>query len=154
MFGWFDEPFWGYSWPMSRGHNRLLALIRKLDEEEEKIPEKEPKTNSFSSENTIVSCDGERYEEHRERICDTEGVTHETTTRRIGDKWVRIEEDIRPDGKKSIKETWHNVSADKVADFKAKWEEKRGKFGFEHLQLTNETHAPKPVKHEPKKSHK
>lgn len=145
MFGWFSDPYISPSWRTLGGGNRLLSLIRAMDEQEERLREAEEKHQSFSSEQTIVSRNGEQYEEHRERVCDVEGTTHEATTRRIGDKWVRIEEETKPDGKKHTKEVWHNVSSEETDAFKKKWEEKRGKFGFEHLSLP---HNPKAVKHQ------
>ena len=147
MWGWLNDPFFGFpgfgsAW---RAQRRLINLMNQLAlQEEEEEQNEEPKDKdkksvrkfTKSSECRMISQDGEEMEEHRERSVDsTTGKTLESTTRRIGKQWVRIDEETDAEGQKKTKETWHDVAEHEIADFKKKWEEKRGKFGFDHLAL-------------------
>ena len=65
-------------------------------------------------------------EEIRERTYDGRtGKTHESHTRRIGDRWFRNDTVTDEDGEKKAKEVWHNVSANEVLDFKDEWVARR-----------------------------
>lgn len=119
----------------------LMDQLVAADDAEQENAEKDADKKSVrrftkSSESRMISQDGEEMEEHRERSVDsTTGKTLESTTRRIGKQWVRIEEETDAEGQKRTKETWHDVAEHEIADFKKKWEERRGKFGFDHLAL-------------------
>lgn len=120
--------------------NLMDQLVAADDAEQEKSEKDADKKSvrrfTKSSESRMISQDGEEMEEHRERSVDsTTGKTLESTTRRIGKQWVRIEEETDAEGQKRTKETWHDVAEHEIADFKKKWEERRGKFGFDHLAL-------------------
>ena len=90
--------------------------------------------HSFSSFKQSFMKGPHMIEEVRERSCDgTTGVTREVTRRRLGNKWVELEEETDKDGKKKTKETWHNVAENQTDEFKKLWEEHRGEFGFDHI---------------------
>lgn len=78
-----------------------------------------PKTYFYSSSS---SYDGKNYvEEHREKVTDADGMTHQTTRRRLGDRWYQAESTTDKDGKTTSRETWHNVPEDQTEQFKAEW---------------------------------
>jgi hypothetical protein len=63
-------------------------------------------------------------EEHRERFTGEDGGIHVRTRRRLGDRWYEIEDHTDADGKKSQRETWHNVGDDQIESFKQEWTER------------------------------
>ena len=85
----------------------------------------------FSRSSTYQSTsNGNGVEEVKESYTDEDGETHESTSRRIGDRWHRIESHSKKDGSKTIKETWHNVSKADKEKFDSEWNESRKSLGF------------------------
>ena len=75
----------------------------------------------YSSHSTY---DGQNYvEENRQKITNSDGKVQYKTTRRLGDRWYQSESTTNKDGKVSTKEVWHNVSEDKIDQFKSEWAE-------------------------------
>jgi hypothetical protein len=70
--------------------------------------------------------DQDYVEEHREKVTGSDGETRIATRRRLGDRWYENEVHIDKDGKKTERETWHNVADDDIEKFKLEWTEKRG----------------------------
>jgi hypothetical protein len=76
---------------------------------------------------TRSTFNGQDYvEEHREKVTGSNGETRIATRRRLGDRWYENEIDIDKDGKKTERETWHNVADEDIEKFKVEWTEKRG----------------------------
>jgi hypothetical protein len=63
-------------------------------------------------------------EEHREKVTGADGETRIATRRRLGDRWYENEVHIDKDGKKTERETWHNVGDSDIEAFKHEWSEK------------------------------
>lgn len=83
-------------------------------------------------------------EEVREKTYDSRtGDTIESQTRRIGDRWCRIDTTTSKDGHNITKETWHNVSDEETDSFKTEWVKRRGICQSEEsskpLEHTNES---------------
>lgn len=78
--------------------------------------------------------DGKNFvEEHREKVTDADGSVHQTTRRRLGDRWYEVELNTDKDGKTTSKEQWHNVPEDQIEQFKADWAEKQqSKYALKH----------------------
>jgi hypothetical protein len=71
---------------------------------------------------TKTTFNGENYvEEHREKVTGSDGETRIATRRRLGDRWYENETHIDKDGKKSERETWHNVPDEDIEKFKLEW---------------------------------
>lgn len=85
------------------------------------IPQqRSPYRSYFYTTNSLY--DGNRYvEEHREKVTDSDGKVHQTTRRRLGDRWYEAESTTDADGKTSSKETWHNVPENEQEQFKNEW---------------------------------
>jgi hypothetical protein len=72
--------------------------------------------------------DGRGYvEEHRERVTGSQGEVRIVTRRRLGDRWYENEVLIDKEGKKTERETWHNVGDDEIEKFKLEWSERSTK---------------------------
>jgi hypothetical protein len=54
----------------------------------------------------------------------TDGETRIATQRRLGDRWYENETHIEKDGKKTERETWHNVGDEDIEGFKVEWQKK------------------------------
>jgi hypothetical protein len=76
----------------------------------------------FQSRSTYNGRD--YVEEHRERFTGEDGGVHIRTRRRLGDRWYEVEDHTDADGKKSQRETWHNVGDDQIESFKQEWTER------------------------------
>jgi hypothetical protein len=63
-------------------------------------------------------------EEHREKVTGADGETRIATRRRLGDRWYEKEIHVDKDGKKTERETWHNVNDEEIEAFKLEWSEK------------------------------
>jgi hypothetical protein len=63
-------------------------------------------------------------EEHREKVIGADGETRYGTRRRLGDCWYEKEVEVDKEGKKTERETWHNVSDDDIEKFKEEWSSK------------------------------
>ncbi|KAH0785321.1 cysteine protease [Histomonas meleagridis] len=46
--------------------------------------------------------------------------------KRIGNRWVQVDEVVDKEGKKTTKETWHNVGEDEIDAFENEWSLRRG----------------------------
>jgi hypothetical protein len=77
----------------------------------------------FSS--TRSTFNGRDYvEEHRERVTGADGETRIATRRRLGDRWHENEVHVDKEGKRTERETWHNVGDDDIEAFKLEWSER------------------------------
>jgi hypothetical protein len=65
-------------------------------------------------------------EEHREKVTNPDGEIRIVSRRRLGDRWYENEILIDKEGKRTERETWHNVADDDIETFKLEWIEKRG----------------------------
>jgi hypothetical protein len=63
-------------------------------------------------------------EEHREKVTGSDGEIRIVTRRRLGDRWYENEILIDKEGKKTERETWHNVGDEEIEQFKNEWSEK------------------------------
>jgi hypothetical protein len=63
-------------------------------------------------------------EERHEKVTNAEGESRETTLRRIGDKWYENEVHSDKEGKKTQKESWHNVPETEFEAFQNQWKDK------------------------------
>ena len=111
-------------------------------------PKPRPRPHPFQSlfYESRSTFDGKNYvEEHRERVTDPEGKVHQTTRRRLGDRWYEAESITDNEGKTSTKETWHNVPEDQIEKFKSEWAEK-------HDQKYSLTHDEKPAETKPEEA--
>jgi hypothetical protein len=74
---------------------------------------------------TRSTFNGHDYvEEHREKVTGADGQTRIATRRRLGDRWYENEIHIDQEGKKTERETWHNVGDDDIETFKREWSDK------------------------------
>ena len=150
MLSRFLDPFYGFGddqfynpfnhfRKMQNALNRafLQNFFDNFDEEpkENNNSEKEDDDKAtqkiFSRSSTYQSTsNGNGVEEVKESYTDEKGETHESTSRRIGDRWHRVESHSQKDGTKTIKETWHNISKDEKDKFNSEWDESRKSLGF------------------------
>jgi hypothetical protein len=81
---------------------------------------------------TRSTFNGHDYvEEHREKVTGSDGQTRVATRRRLGDRWYENEVHIDGEGKRTERETWHNVGDEDIEKFKQEWNDKqsgKGKF--------------------------
>jgi hypothetical protein len=63
-------------------------------------------------------------EEHRERVTGADGETRIATRRRLGDRGCENEVHAEKEGKRTERETWHDVGDDDIEGFKLEWSEK------------------------------
>jgi hypothetical protein len=69
---------------------------------------------------------GENYvEEHRERMTGTDGENCTVIRRRLGDRWYENEIHTDKEGKRTERETWHNVADEEIDNFKQEWTQQR-----------------------------
>jgi hypothetical protein len=88
-------------------------------------PEKKPRGPTEYRFQSRATYNGRDYvEEHRERFTGEDGGVHVRTRRRLGDRWYEVEDHTDADGKKSQRETWHNVGDDQIEAFKQEWTER------------------------------
>jgi hypothetical protein len=88
-------------------------------------PEKKSRGLSEYHFQSRATYNGRDYvEEHRERFTGEDGGIHIRTRRRLGDRWYEVEDHTDADGKKSQRETWHNVGDDQIESFKQEWTER------------------------------
>jgi hypothetical protein len=75
---------------------------------------------------TRRTFNGKNYvEEDREKVTESDGQTRIATRRRLGDRWYENETHIDKDGKKTERETWHNVGDEDIEQFKLEWSQKQ-----------------------------
>lgn len=92
---------------------------------EEKKEEEKPQIWSYSKVFSSHAHGG--VEEVREKTYDSRtGETNESQTRRIGDRWCRVDTKTGKDGHSLSKETWHNVADNETDGFKEEWVKRRG----------------------------
>ena len=135
-----DEEF-GFSLPTENEHEGKKKGGKKEEHNETET------TKTFSSFKQSFLNGPHMIEEVRERSMNSKGEKREVTTRRLGNKWVQIESITDKDGNKNTNERWHNVSENQEEEFKKKWEEHRGAFGFDSLKDETDTKA---IKHDKK----
>jgi hypothetical protein len=92
---------------------------------------------------TRSTFNGRDYvEEHREKVIGSDGETRIGTRRRLGDRWYENEVCIDKEGKRTERETWHNIGDEDIEKFKLEWNEKQsGKAKIETRAVTNEPNA-------------
>jgi len=78
---------------------------------------------SYSTQS--VYRNNEKFEEIREQTIQDD-KTYITKIKRIDNRWVQVDEVIDKDGKKTSKETWHNVGEDEIDSFNDEWSLRRG----------------------------
>lgn len=171
MLGLFGSPFgpffsspydsaWGQA--EARMINLMNTLLNDDDEfgfstpeehEEKKKGKKDESSKQTETSRTFSSIKRSfmngphMIEEYREKSVGADGEKHEVTTRRLGNKWVQIDTTTDKEGKKTIKEKWHNVSENQEEEFKKKWEEHRGACGFDSIEDDSNVKA---IQHEKK----
>jgi len=80
---------------------------------------------SFVSQ-TRSTFNGQNYvEEHRERVTGADGHNRTVVRRRLGDRWYENEIHTDKEGKRTERETWHNVADDEINHFKQEWTQQR-----------------------------
>lgn len=82
------------------------------------------RTQEYISHTSSIFNGRDYIEEHRERVTGADGETKIATRRRLGDRWYENEVHVDKDGKKTERETWHNVGDDDIEAFKLEWSEK------------------------------
>ena len=92
----------------------------------------------------------EKFEEIREQTTDGE-KTYVSKIKRIGNRWVQVDEVVDKEGKKTTKETWHNVGEDEIDAFENEWSLRRG---IEAIGSKNEKPAIKSENNETKEENK
>jgi hypothetical protein len=91
---------------------------------------------------TRSTFNGRNYvEEHREKVTGSDGETRIATRRRLGDRWYENEIHVDKEGKRTERETWHNVGDEDIERFKVEWNEQQsGKEKFDPpAAVTNES---------------
>jgi hypothetical protein len=83
--------------------------------------ERRPALRRFFSHSRTYCDGGDVVEERREKVTNSNGESRECTLRRIGDKWYENEVLSDKDGKKTQKESWHNVSENEFEEFQNRW---------------------------------
>jgi hypothetical protein len=74
---------------------------------------------------TRSTFNGRDYvEEHQEKVMGADGKTRIATRRRLGDRWYENEVHVDKDGKKTERETWHNVGDEDIEALKLEWSKK------------------------------
>jgi hypothetical protein len=98
----------------------------KEQQEHEVRQRREPGYAKSFMYQTHSTFDGQNYvEEHRERITDTDGENCTVIRRRLGDRWYENEIHTDKEGKRTERETWHNVADDEIGNFKQEWTQQR-----------------------------
>lgn len=108
-------------------------LSKDVKETQSKIVKKEskekenPKSNysTYLTEHNYCYNGRDKFEEIREKTSDGD-KTYVSKIKRIGNRWVQIDEVIDKEGKKTTKETWHNVSEDEIDSFENEWDLRNG----------------------------
>ena len=95
---------------------------------EKKAPAQKIEKPQYWSRSSVFSSHSRGgIEEIREKTYDSKtGETIESQTRRIGDRWCRIDTTTDKEGVSKSKETWHNVADDEMEHFKKEWVSRRG----------------------------
>jgi hypothetical protein len=106
------------------------------------VPQPTGSSRQFIS-HTRSTFNGRDYvEEHREKVTGADGETRIATRRRLGDRWYENEVHVDKDGKRTERETWHNVGDEDIEGFKVEWNDKQsGKAKFDQPAVTNEANA-------------
>jgi hypothetical protein len=106
------------------------------------VPQPTISSRQFIS-HTRSTFNGRDYvEEHREKVTGADGETRIATRRRLGDRWYENEVHVDKDGKRTERETWHNVGEEDIERFKLDWNDKQsGKAKFDQPAVTNEANA-------------
>lgn len=167
MLGLFNDPFFGFGAPVFRrsfnpdifsGISMVDRYLNAMDEafnsilrqqkDEEKDGDDKPKADYASQRSTFSRHSLGGIEECREVVTDDKtGEVNESITRRIGDRWYRVDTKTDKDGHKVSKETWHNVSEHQVDDFVKDWDERSKALG-----LTSEREEKKSIQHDKKEN--
>lgn len=67
----------------------------------------------------------DKFEEIREQTSDGD-KTYISKIKRIDNRWVQVDEVIDKEGKKTTKETWHNISENEIESFENEWNLRKG----------------------------
>ena len=71
------------------------------------------------------------------------GMTNESRTQRIGDRWYRVDTETDKEGKTKSKEIWHNVGEEEIESFKSDWEKRTKALG-----ISGKSESPKSIEHQ------
>jgi hypothetical protein len=130
------EPSSAQSNTTTPGENVTAATTDPKAENVTSGPKQAAKPISQYVSHTKSRFNGRDYvEEHREKVIGSDGDTRIATRRRLGDRWCESQVHIDKDGKKTERETWHNVAEDQMDKFNLEWNErhqgdgKAGKLG-------------------------
>lgn len=148
MLSNFFDPFFGFGdsyflspFAQLKKMNKALrnAVLKDLFEDSDNADstaddkdEKDIKKKVYTRSSSITSTsNGKDMEEIRQIFTDENGETHESTSRRLGDKWHKIESHTAKDGTKTTKETWHNVDPENQNSFNLDWDKTRKSLSLE-----------------------
>lgn len=128
---------------------------KDLKENEKKNENYKPLIYGRSYSSQRMYNGNEKFEEIREQTNDGE-KTYITKIKRIGNRWVQIDDVIDKEGKKVTKETWHNVGEDEIDSFENEWSLRRGiqEIGGKNEKPAIKTEVKEEKKEEPKEEEK
>ena len=140
MFGYYDDEEEEKSEvPKKENQEEPKAELKEeTPKTEEKVEKKAPvqkaqkvqkkEQQQYWSRSSVFSSHSKGgIEEIREKTYDSKtGETIESQTRRIEDRWCRIDTTTDKEGVSKSKETWHNVADDEMEHFKKEWVSRRG----------------------------
>lgn len=109
-------------------NSKESEFSKEVKETQEKILQNESKDyskTSYLTEHNYCYNGRDKFEEIREKTSDGD-KTYISKIKRIGNRWVQIDEIIDKEGKKTTKETWHNVSEDEIDSFENEWDLRNG----------------------------
>ena len=128
---------------------------KDLKENEKKNENYKPLIYGRSYSSQRMYNGNEKFEEIREQTNDGE-KTYITKIKRIGNRWVQIDDVIDKEGKKITKETWHNVGENEIDSFENEWSLRRGiqEIGSKNEKPAIKTEVKEEKKEEPKEEEK
>jgi hypothetical protein len=118
------------AWKVANLHRRSLGLIRRQlpQQQKQKQTQKHHRSNPLLSRHshndnqfshTRSTDNGRDYvEEHREKVTGAHGETRIATRHRVGDRGYENVVLVDKDGKRTERETWHNVGDDDIEQSK------------------------------------
>ena len=101
-------------------------IVKSKEEEKEKEkPESNYYYKTFSTTRNYSHNGKDKFEEIREQTSDGNN-TYISKIKRIGNRWVQVDEVVDKEGKKTTKETWHNISENEIESFEDEWNLRKG----------------------------
>ena len=143
MFGYYDEEDEEQETSQEKKETQNKEeKVENINTQETNTKENDNKVNTETPKKEVKKTEQPHYwsrssvfsshssggvEEIREKTYDSKtGETVESQTRRIGDRWCRIDTVTDKEGSSKSKETWHNVADDEMEKFKKEWVSRRG----------------------------